>query len=870
MVNAIDVKAVLKAYPLPALIFCDDAGLTIFEVSDSWLAFTGMKRDAIVGKRLNDLLPDGTASVLYNALKTSFEHVLFTRRPHHIPLLRYDSIHHATQSANQFFVSADNIPIPDVHGALRYILHVVKNMSGEDQNFLRDTLADETEAALALRMKTIINGTRDVILMADDEGKYLQVNRAATEMLGYSERELLDRRVHDIVVSTTTNDRTDLWEKFREEGRQSGVIDLRKKDGGTVTCQYNAWTNIVPGKHLSILTDITEKRKLDEKIKENERQFRAEQQRFSDMFREAPVSMCILKGEDHIFEKTNAFYQRLIHGKNVIGKSVREVFPELAGHGWFELLDHVYKTGKTVSVNEKLFRFESENGEFRETYLNFMYQPYRNHHGELEGIFYFGVDITEQVLARKKIEESERRYRQIVETAQEGIWLIDASHRTAFVNQKMCEILGFTAREMHGRGILDFIHESDKDGIDHLLHCGVGATACSLEVRLVAKSARQVWAFFKTARIVEQTGEYKGLLAMVTDVTETKRSAEELKKLSLVARSTTNAIIISNPTGHIEWVNEAFTSIAEFSFEEIAGKTQEVLYGCDTDAETVAFMKECLLRREAFECELLKYKKSGTPFWVQIQGRPVFHNDGRLNYYFQMETDITERKHAYGKLMKTENQIRTFARQLNHILEDERSRIAREIHDEFGQQLMGLKMSLSSLDRMNGVPVEAASMIRDLLSGVEGTFQSMRHFATELRPGILDTLGLIPSIEWLAQGFQKRSGIPCDVHMSVREQMFEKDVSTNYFRICQEALTNIMKHAQATHVSIGVDQDGEVLTMEICDNGKGILTENLENPFSLGLLGMRERARLMGGNLTIDSDPRQGTRIQLSAKVYEN
>jgi PAS domain S-box-containing protein len=432
----------------------------------------------------------------------------------------------------------------------------------------------------------------------------------------------------------------------------------------------------------------------------------------------------------------------------------------------------------------------------------------------------------------------------------------------------MCGILGSTAEEMHGGRILDFIHESDRNGIDHLLQHGIGSTACSFEVRLTSKTGRQVWAFFKTARIVEQTGEYKGLLAMVTDVTETKRAEEELKRLSLIARSTTNAIIISNPAGQIEWVNEAFTNITGFSFEEIAGKTRDVLYGGDTNAETVAFMEERLLRREPFECELLKYKRSGTPFWVQIQGRPVFHNDGRLNYYFQMETDITERKHAYAKLMKTENQIRTFARQLNHILEDERSRIAREIHDEFGQQLMGLKMSLSSLDRMNGVPAEAASIIRDLLSGVESTFQSMRHFATELRPGILDTLGLVPSIEWLGQGFEKRSGISCNVRINVREQMFEKDVSTNYFRICQEALTNIMKHAQATRVSIGIDQDAETLTMEISDNGKGILTENLENPFSLGLLGMRERARLIGGNLKIDSDPRLGTRIQLSAKIY--
>jgi len=430
----------------------------------------------------------------------------------------------------------------------------------------------------------------------------------------------------------------------------------------------------------------------------------------------------------------------------------------------------------------------------------------------------------------------------------------------------MGEILGYETTEMPGKSILDFIDGIERDRIEKIIQPGGMGIGRSFEIRFISKTGNTVWSNLNTTPIVEEGSQDKGLLAMVTDITDRKKSDEELNKLSLIARSTTDAIIIANPSGNIEWVNEAFTRITGFTFQEAVGNTPSFLYGRDTDPRMGKYIDESIVQGNPLECEILKYRKSGVSFWVEIQGQPVFNKDRTLNYYFLMETDITERKRAYEQLYQAENQVRIFARQLNNMLEDERSRIAREIHDEFGQQLMGLKMSLSSLGKFNGLPVAATAVIRELLSGVENTFQSLRNFSTELRPGILDTLGLVPSIEWLARGFEKKSGIPCNVMIQVEQQIFEKDLSSNYFRICQEALTNIMKHADATEVKIEVIQDQEELSMEIADNGKGILSENLENPFSLGLLGMRERARLIGADLKISSDPGRGTRIQLSGK----
>lgn len=226
-----------------------------------------------------------------------------------------------------------------------------------------------------------------------------------------------------------------------------------------------------------------------------------------------------------------------------------------------------------------------------------------------------------------------------------------------------------------------------------------------------------------------------------------------------------------------------------------------------------------------------------------------------------------ERKEVENKLVQSEQQIRSFAKHLNHVLEDERARIAREIHDELGQQLAGFKIGLTVLKKEGKGNTRLEEKIETMISNTNDTIQSLRRIATELRPGILDSLGLIPSIQWLAQEFKKKNGIRCTVVLDVQTERFEEKISTGLFRICQEALTNISKHAHASEVIISISQDGEFLTLRITDNGRGISSEKLVNPYSMGLLGMRERANLIEADLKIDSKLGSGTTIQLKAKI---
>jgi signal transduction histidine kinase len=271
--------------------------------------------------------------------------------------------------------------------------------------------------------------------------------------------------------------------------------------------------------------------------------------------------------------------------------------------------------------------------------------------------------------------------------------------------------------------------------------------------------------------------------------------------------------------------------------------------------------------------EILIRCPNGKEHYILPYPSPLFNQAGELTGALNVLIDITERKNIYARLVKTEVDIRNFAKQQNNLLEDERSRIAREIHDEFGQQLAGIKMSLSTLVKtcqQNGKGnLNAVEMMQSMINEVDNTMHSLRKFATELRPGILDTLGLVASIEWLAEEFENKTGIRCQLHTNVQDHYFEKGLSTCFFRICQEAFTNILKHSRATEVSIQITQTSRLLKLTIADNGRGIVLEKLDNPFSMGILGMRERANLVGARLAINSEKDSGTIINLTCRLND-
>jgi signal transduction histidine kinase len=231
----------------------------------------------------------------------------------------------------------------------------------------------------------------------------------------------------------------------------------------------------------------------------------------------------------------------------------------------------------------------------------------------------------------------------------------------------------------------------------------------------------------------------------------------------------------------------------------------------------------------------------------------------------QLKEMIAIQSKTEEKLTASREELRNLSQHLQNFREEERTTIAREIHDELGQLLTALKMDLSWLK--GKLPEENRQLLnrtRDMDHHIDETIRTVQRISAELRPGILDDLGLGSAIDWQTQEFQKRSGIICTVENSFDCAALDRGRSTMLFRIVQEALTNISRHSEATRANVTLTETGNELVATITDNGKGISQKQLSDSSSIGLIGMRERVRYYNGRVDIDNLPDGGTSVRVT------
>lgn len=246
--------------------------------------------------------------------------------------------------------------------------------------------------------------------------------------------------------------------------------------------------------------------------------------------------------------------------------------------------------------------------------------------------------------------------------------------------------------------------------------------------------------------------------------------------------------------------------------------------------------------------------------WDDISRLVVFGIEG-----FILSWLIDSRKRIEDQVRQSREELRALSTHLQSVTEKERARIAREIHDELGQVLTGLKFDVSWLrDRASeDTRGPEREKLNGTLKNIDGAIQSVRRIATELRPPVLDTLGLTAAIEWQAKDFETRTGIQCQLDSMAEDLPVDRDRATAIFRIFQEALTNVGRHALATRVTVGLQRANGHLLLRIADNGKGIEATRGSGGHSLGILGMQERVRLLDGEMSISGDEGKGTVIEV-------
>jgi signal transduction histidine kinase len=221
-----------------------------------------------------------------------------------------------------------------------------------------------------------------------------------------------------------------------------------------------------------------------------------------------------------------------------------------------------------------------------------------------------------------------------------------------------------------------------------------------------------------------------------------------------------------------------------------------------------------------------------------------------------------ERKRAEERLRESHEQLRALSVYLQYVREEERTRIAREVHDELGQALTSLKLDIAWVaGRLPRAQRHLTEKANAMSAHIDATIQTVRRIATELRPGILDDLGLVAALEWQANEFSQRTGIATEVTSTLHDTVLDADLNTAFFRIYQETLTNIMRHANATKVTVHSTQQDGMIVLTVKDNGRGITPSEIRDTRSIGLLGMAERAALLGGHVELSGEPGRGTTV---------
>lgn len=480
-------------------------------------------------------------------------------------------------------------------------------------------------------------------------------------------------------------------------------------------------------------------------------------------------------------------------------------------------------------------------------------------------------DVSDRKRAEETLRQSEKKFSTIFQTTPDPVTITRLSDGVILdVNDAFCERSGYTREEALGRRTLElgiFADAAEREQVIGALR-GVGVVR-NAEVSYRVRDGSLMNGLL-SAQIVDIDGE-QCILGISKDISEMKRVEEALRESSQfnqqIIAGAREGIVVYGPDLRYQVWNPFMETLSGVPASEVIGKHPLEAFPF-LEAEGIFALIQRALAGESVSTgdRPFRLAPTGKKGWVSSTLGPLRKASGEIIGVISMVHDITARRKAEQALQESTEQLRALSAHLQTVREEERTRIAREIHDELGQALTGLKMDLNWLDRRlldtagRDYP-DVLEKARSMASMVEATISTVRRIATDLRPGVLDDLGVVAAIEWQAHDFQKRSGIRCRFQSNVEDIDLDPGRSTALFRIFQETLTNIARHAEATAVNIKLTRKDAELILEVRDNGRGISAGELSGTGSLGLLGMRERAHSLGGEVQIEGRQGKGTTV---------
>ncbi len=602
-----------------------------------------------------------------------------------------------------------------------------------------------------------------------------------------------------------------------------------------------------------IAEDITGRKRGREKL-------RASEARFRTLLEAIPESMLVHDEDGNILHINRFGAERLEWpAAEIVGRNLREIvtpenaqrIPDNVRHARTQGVCHfettyVSRTGRRIEaeVDECPIEFEGKSA-----------------------ILSMARDITERKRAEEELRQSKQLFERIFVSQRDAIFVLDAKAPPTILecNPAATEAFGYARQEMLGRTII-FLHvdENALARFQEDLYAAITETGFLhlLEFSMKRKDGTVFPTEHSVMPLEDEHGNRTGWVSVVRDITERKRAEEGLReserKYRTLFEESKDTIYMTNRDGEFLDINQAGLDMFGYTRQKMLTINAVHMYANPSDRHK--FQQTIEQKGTVRDYEVNLRKKGGTAMECLVTSIVRRAEDGAILGYQGIIRDTTPAKEAYRKLRRSRGHLRALAARLQSVREEERTQLAREIHDELGHALAALNMDIAWLDRRTSQAV-FRERLGDMKEVVDNAIRSVRQIAARLRPAALDDLGLAAAMEWEVRQFKKRTGIECQFTCSLEDVELGPERSTALFRICQEVLTNVARHANATAVMVSLKRWPDHAVLDIADNGRGIRQSEISSAESLGILGMRERALAFGGELRISGSSAKGTTV---------
>src|SRR5260221_1190691 len=614
-----------------------------------------------------------------------------------------------------------------------------------------------------------------------------------------------------------------------------------------------------------VAKDITERRKAEEKMRESENQLSVAAQIAKLGYWEYDIL-------NKLFTFNDQFYFIFKTTAEKVGSYTMspERYTELFVYPYDRAIVDI-ETAKAIESKDPDFNRQLEhrivyaNGEVG--FMSVHFYILKDKAGHTIKTFGINQDITDRKKAEEDLRRSNNRFELITSTTNDAVWEWNLETGELWANEMHQHLYGLTPSDPVPTLEMwtERIHPDDRQVIlkrqEESLASDKNVFICEYRFNMPGKG--YMYIYDRCYIVRNREGKPVCMMGSMMDITERKKAQQQIEKEKILSDSVINSLpgvfyLFDKNGKYIRW-NKLKEKITEYTADEMKQRHPlDFFEGAEKD-----LVRNCI--EEAFmtgkiEVEAHLISKSGKKFPYYFTGMTIEYEGNTC--LIGMGIDISERKKAELDLEESYNAIRHLTDHLQHIREEERIHIAREIHDELGQQLTVMKMDLSWLNKKLLPGDEfGRQKLKGLIDMLDGTVKTVRRISSELRPSLLDDMGLVAAMEWQLNEFEQRSGIKTSLSVPGVERQLPDSIRTGLFRIFQESLTNVVKHAHANHVRVNLQHTGDKIILSIEDDGKGYDKKKATGKRTLGILGMRERTLMMGGEYEINSSPGKGTTV---------